>query len=72
MFTPLSPVGNDFKFMVDANHCYTSADALYVGRGLEELDAFWLDVAMALTHLFHGQYDTLRIHYHILFINIAI
>ena len=28
-------VGDDFRFMVDANHCYTTADAFYVGRGLE-------------------------------------
>ena len=36
-------VGDDFKFMVDANHCYTTSDAFYVGRALEELDAYWFE-----------------------------
>jgi len=40
-------IGDDFKFMVDANHCYTSGDALYVGRGLEELNAFWFEEPLA-------------------------
>ena len=31
-------VGEDFKLMVDANHAYNLNDALYVGRGLDELD----------------------------------
>ena len=36
-------VGNDFDFMVDANHCYTTHDAFYVGRALEELGAYWFE-----------------------------
>ena len=30
-------IGKDFKLMVDANHAYNVNDALYVGRGLDEL-----------------------------------
>ncbi len=33
-------IGDDFPFMVDANHCYTTPDALYVGRALEELKPY--------------------------------
>lgn len=40
-------VGPNFKFMVDANHCYTTSDAMYVGRGLEELDAYWFEEPIA-------------------------
>ena len=40
-------VGNDFPFMVDANHCYTVDQALYVGRALEELDAYWFEEPVA-------------------------
>ncbi len=40
-------VGDDYKFMADANHCYTTADALYVGRGLEELNAYWFEEPVA-------------------------
>ena len=29
--------------MVDANHCYTSSDALFVGRALEEMDVYWFE-----------------------------
>ena len=29
--------------MVDANHAYNLNDALYVGRGLDELDIFWFE-----------------------------
>ena len=36
-------IGDGFPFMVDANHCYTSSDALYVGRALEEMNAFWFE-----------------------------
>ena len=36
-------IGDKFPFMVDANHCYTSSDALYVGRALEEMNAFWFE-----------------------------
>jgi len=40
-------VGDDFKFMVDANHCYTTSDAFYVGRALEDLDAYWFEEPVA-------------------------
>lgn len=40
-------VGDDFKFMVDANHCYTTKDAFYVGRALEELNAYWFEEPVA-------------------------
>ena len=33
--------------MVDANHCYTTSDALYVGRALEELGACWFEEPVA-------------------------
>lgn len=35
------------RLMVDANHCYTAADALYVGRALEELGAYWFEEPVA-------------------------
>ena len=40
-------VGSDYPFMVDANHCYTTSDAFYVGRALEELDAYWFEEPVA-------------------------
>ena len=40
-------VGQDFKLMVDANHAYNLNDALYVGRGLDELDIFWFEEPVA-------------------------
>jgi D-galactarolactone cycloisomerase len=40
-------LGDGFDFMVDANHCYTTADAFYVGRALEELGAFWFEEPVA-------------------------
>ena len=40
-------VGGDFPFMVDANHCYTVDQALYVGRALEELDTYWFEEPVA-------------------------
>ena len=40
-------VGCNFPFMVDANHCYTVDQALYVGRALEELDAYWFEEPVA-------------------------
>jgi D-galactarolactone cycloisomerase len=33
--------------MVDANHAYNLNDALYVGRGLDELDIFWFEEPVA-------------------------
>ena len=40
-------VGRDFRLMVDANHAYTLNDALYMGRGLDELDVFWFEEPVA-------------------------
>jgi D-galactarolactone cycloisomerase len=40
-------VGDDFPFMVDANHCYTTSDAFFVGRALEELGAYWFEEPIA-------------------------
>ena len=40
-------IGEDYKFMVDANHCYTTLDAFYVGHALEELDAYWFEEPIA-------------------------
>mgnify|MGYP001796263245 CR=1 FL=1 len=37
----------DFDFMVDANHAYTTSDAFYVGRGLDELGAYWFEEPIA-------------------------
>ena len=34
-------------FMVDANHCYTTSDAFYVGRALDELGAYWFEEPVA-------------------------
>ncbi|MCY4241974.1 MAG: mandelate racemase/muconate lactonizing enzyme family protein [Rhodobacter sp.] len=42
-----SGVGADFRFMADANHCYTTGDAFYVGRALEELGAYWFEEPVA-------------------------
>jgi len=33
--------------MADANHAYTTSDAFYVGRALEELDAYWFEEPIA-------------------------
>jgi len=40
-------IGDRGKFMVDANHCYTTSDAFYVGRALDELDAYWFEEPVA-------------------------
>jgi len=40
-------VGKDFRLMVDANHAYNLNDALYVGRGLDELDIYWFEEPVA-------------------------
>ena len=40
-------VGDDFPFMVDANHCYTTSDAFYVGRALDEMEAYWFEEPVA-------------------------
>ena len=51
-------VGDDFRFMVDANHCYTTSDAFHVGRALEELDAYWFEEPVAPED--HDGYRELR------------
>ncbi len=51
-------VGDGFRFMVDANHCYTTSDAFYVGRALEELDAYWFEEPVAPED--HAGYRELR------------
>ncbi len=35
------------RFMVDANHCYTTPDAFHVGRALEEMGAYWFEEPVA-------------------------
>ena len=40
-------IGDDFPFMVDANHCYTTSDAFYVGRALEDLNPYWFEEPVA-------------------------
>ena len=40
-------IGDDFRFMVDANHCYTTSEAFHVGQALEELDAYWFEEPVA-------------------------
>lgn len=35
------------RFMVDANHCYTTSDAFYVGRALDEMGAYWFEEPVA-------------------------
>lgn len=51
-------VGEDYRFMADANHAYTTSDAFYVGRGLEELDAYWFEEPIAPED--HDGYRELR------------
>ena len=33
--------------MADANHCYTTSDAFYVGRALDEIGAYWFEEPVA-------------------------
>ncbi len=40
-------VGDDFDFMVDANHCYTLGDAMRVGHALDDLGAYWFEEPVA-------------------------
>ncbi len=40
-------IGDEFKLMVDANHAYNLNDALYVGKGLDELNIFWFEEPVA-------------------------
>lgn len=51
-------VGDDFDFMVDANHGYNTHDAFYVGHALEELDAYWFEEPVAPED--HDGYRELR------------
>lgn len=51
-------VGEGYPFMVDANHGYTLADAARVGRGLDELDAYWFEEPVAPED--HAGYRELR------------
>jgi len=40
-------IGDNFKLMVDANHAYNKNDALYVGRGLDEMEIYWFEEPVA-------------------------
>ena len=40
-------IGSDFKLMVDANHAYNKNDALYVGKGLDEMNIYWFEEPVA-------------------------
>jgi D-galactarolactone cycloisomerase len=40
-------VGDDYKLMVDANHAYNLSDALYVGKGLDEMNIHWFEEPVA-------------------------
>ena len=40
-------VGDEYKLMVDANHAYNLSDALYVGRGLDEMNIYWFEEPVA-------------------------
>ena len=40
-------IGNNFKLMVDANHAYNRNDALYVGKGLVEMEIYWFEEPVA-------------------------
>ena len=51
-------IGDEFDFMVDANHCYTTSDAFYVGRALDELGAYWFEEPVAPED--HDGYRELR------------
>jgi D-galactarolactone cycloisomerase len=51
-------VGDDFDFMVDANHCYTTPDAFALGRVLDDLGAFWFEEPVAPED--HDGYRALR------------
>ena len=40
-------VGEDYRFMVDANHAYTTHDAFYVGRAMEDFNPYWFEEPVA-------------------------
>lgn len=39
-------VGSEMKLMLDPHHDYTREEALYIGRGLEEIDFYWIEEPM--------------------------
>ena len=43
-------IGDDYKLMVDANHAYNLSDALYVGKGLDEMNVYWFEEPVAPEH----------------------
>ncbi len=53
-----SGVGEDYRFMVDANHCYSVDDALEIGRVLDDLNAYWFEEPVAPED--HAGYRILR------------
>lgn len=40
-------VGDEYRFMIDANHAYTTHDAFYVGRAMEEFNPYWFEEPVA-------------------------
>jgi D-galactarolactone cycloisomerase len=40
-------VGDVYRFMIDANHAYTTHDAFYMGRAMEEFDPYWFEEPVA-------------------------
>ena len=40
-------IGEDYRFMVDANHAYTTHDAFYVGRAMEDFNPYWFEEPVA-------------------------
>ena len=40
-------IGSEFKLMVDSNHAYNKNDALYVGKGLDEMNIYWFEEPVA-------------------------
>jgi D-galactarolactone cycloisomerase len=40
-------IGDEYKLMVDANHAYNTSDALYVGKGLDDLGVYWFEEPIA-------------------------
>jgi len=40
-------IGTDYRLMVDANHAYNTKDALYVGKGLDDLGVYWFEEPIA-------------------------
>ena len=43
----VSAAGPNMRVMVDANHCYTTADAFHVGRALGEMGVYWFEEPVA-------------------------